>query len=330
MARSSIQHESEMKILVPGGAGYIGALLVPQLLAEGHKVTVFDPMWFGDGHLPKSNGNIKIIKGDVRNQSQFKKACEGKDAVLYLASISNNAMSEINHKVFNEVNCGAFAFNVGAAKQVGVKRFIYASSVAGYAKDDVENTEDETLWPLTHYALSKAAAEEALKQAHDYDFTTVITRSASVGGYSPHQRFDTTLNMMVHDAMRKKLITVNGGEQIRSHVNIQDVCDFYKLLLKSHSSKVSAHIFNIVAQNQKVMETAEIVAKMTGAGIRTQARSDARSYRVSGAKARNLLDWEPKRKVEDSIRDLKIRFDSGHWKDSETNAIYQNIATGLV
>ena len=121
-----------MNILVPGGCGYIGARLVPYLLADGHKVTVVDTQWFGNGDLP-DNGSLTVIKGDVRDDEAYRKSCKGKDAIIWLASLSNNAMYGVNYELTHSVNT--------CVRYVEVPKFIYASSVAvldassDYAKD---------------------------------------------------------------------------------------------------------------------------------------------------------------------------------------------------
>ena len=292
-----------MNILCVGGCGYIGALLVPQLLAEGHKVTVVDTQWFGNGHLPGDNENLTIIKGDIRNEEALRRDMEGKDVVIWLASLSNNAMYGVDYDLTHAVNTTVHYS----------PRFIYASSVA-------------VLDPTSDYAKDKLACEEKLK-----DTGAIIVRSASVCGYSPHQRFDLTLNMMTHDAYRKGVITVNGGEQERCHIHIQDLCDFYKLLLKKG---VDGETYIPWAQSTKIKWSAQTVADIfTDAKrpvrIETQGRSDNRSYCVNGDSARSI-DWFPKKAVWDGVRDLIVKFDSGYWPDSLTNPIYQNIAHGLV
>ena len=313
-----------MNILIPGGASYIGAWLVPQLLAEGHNVTVFDTFFFGNGFLP-DNENLTIVKGDVRDTEAWRAACANQNAVIYLASISRELLCQQNEPLAQAVNVQCFAPAVKAAKDAGIRRFIYASSVAVYGSSDHEATEDETLAPTTIYGKGKMACEEILLQADSIDFFVSITRSASVCGYSPRQRLDLTVNRMVHDACRKGVITVEGGEQIRSHVHMRDLSDFYRLLLNSPPEHVAGEAFNVVAENQAVKDTAKLVADITKAKITIMSRVDDRSYSVSGAKAAKRLWFTPQWMVQDAIEDLKLKFDSGYWQDSATNPIYQNM-----
>jgi nucleoside-diphosphate-sugar epimerase len=318
-----------LKVLVPGGCGYIGAMLVPLLLADGHEVTVYDPQWFGSGHLP-DNPTMRFIRGDVRETRGIRDACVGQDAVVYLASLSNNTMCEREPRLHDAVNRDAVPTALFAARISGVKRFIYASSVAAYGSSNEDANETRPLAPSTPYGSAKQYAEDWTLHYNDDDFTTVVTRSASVCGYSVHQRLDLTVNKMVHDAMRLGVIKVNGGQQKRSHIHIHDICRAYRRLLDVPSDKIAKQAFNFVAENLSVLDTAKIVAEATGAAIEIGPATDDRSYTVDGTKARQVLDFTPKRTVRDAVRDLKARFDAGYWKDSMTNQFYQNLADGLV
>ena len=316
-----------MNVLVPGGCGYIGAMLVPFLLADGHKVTVFDIQFFGHGHLP-DNGSLKVIKGDVRDIRGIRDACVGQDAAIWLASLSNNDMCIREPALHDRINKDAVAIGAFAARTAGVKRFIYASSVAAYGSSDTDAEETQPLEPSTPYGDGKEFGERWARQYNADDFTCVVTRSASVCGYSPHQRFDLTVNMMAHNAIRYGRIRVNGGQQKRSHIHIRDICRAYQELLTAPADDVAGQAFNFVADNQTVHETAQIVAEETGADIDLYPATDDRSYSVSGAKARDVLGFVPRYTVRQAVRDLKVWFAEGLWKDT-TALHYWNMAEGL-
>ena len=306
-----------MNILVTGGAGFIGARLVPMLLADGHKVTVMDTMYFGDGDLPQ-NDNLEILMAgmrDIRGPALYD-ACKGKDAVIYLASLSNNAMCELNPVLEHQVNREAFKSAIYAAKIAGVRRFIYASSVAAYGSSNEPVTEDVPLRPTTLYAAGKAFCESVLFQANSDKFVTVAVRSASVCGYSANMRFDVTVNKMVRDAMMKGVITVNGGEQRRSHIHIDDVCDFYRLLLSAQAGYISGQAFNLVAENSTVANIAKTVCDICNARVDFGVRVDNRSYMVSGDKAVERLGFQPKRSISQAVAEMEIKFRAGYWKDT--------------
>lgn len=282
-----------MNIIVPGGCGHIGARLVPFLLADGHKVTVLDTQWFGDGHLP-GNDSLRVIKGDVRTFQDW----GGYEAVIWLASISNNAMYTVNYDLTHAVNT--------FVRRGDAPKFIYASSVA-------------VLDPTSDYAKDKLFCEAQLM-----DTGAIIVRSASACGYSPHMRLDTTINMMTHDAYRKGVITVHGGEQERTHVHIDDLCNFYRMALKDG---VDGETYTVWALGEKIKHTAKNVAGIfenegKNVSIEVKPRSDNRSYSIEGGKS---LNWGPKKAVWDGVRDLIIRFDDGYWPDSLTNPVYQNV-----
>ena len=294
-----------MTVFIPGGCGYIGAMLVPFLLADGHKVTVLDTMWFGSGHLP-DNPNLTIIKGDIRDKAVLKDASTGCDAVIWLASVSNNAMYALS-PVTHEVNT--------AVTYIPCEKFIYASSAA-------------VVDPTSDYAKDKLICEAALK-----DTGAIIVRAASVCGYSPHMRFDLTLNKMAHDAYRKGVITVNGGDQVRFHVHIRDLCDFYRLAL---TKAVAGETYTVFDVGLTIKEAANIVADIfknhrRAVKVDFLPATDNRSWppdQFSGDSMRSM-GAENKKAVWDGVREIIDRFDAGYWPDSMTNELYLNIKTGL-
>ena len=190
------------KVLVTGGAGYCGARLVPQMLARGYKVTVYDIMFFGNQFLPRDNPNLRIIDGDIRDTAKFAAAVAGHDAVVNLACISNDASFELDEDLSTSINLNAFEPLVVAAKKAGVKRFVYASSSSVYGvSDNPDVTEDHPLVPLTLYNKYKGMCEPLLKNHTDASFTGVIFRPATVCGYSPRQRLDLSVNILTNHAI---------------------------------------------------------------------------------------------------------------------------------
>lgn len=315
------------KILITGGCGYIGAKLIPWLLADGWQVTVYDTQWLGHGFLP-DNPKVTTIKGDVRFTEKLVSAAVGHDVVLWLASVSNNDVCVEQPKLAERVNFDAFANFVTEASKADIKRTIYASSVAAYGSSDADAKEGDVLKPTTPYAHAKADAENWLYQ-HGKG-TVCVTRMASVCGYSPRMRFDLTVNKMVHDAMRYGVIKVNGGSQKRSHINIHDACRAYRMLTRCRKDLIAGQTFNFVGQNQTVLETAQIVSAVTKKPIEVGPATDDRSYTVDGTKAKIILDWEPKKDVEHAVYDIKARFDGGMWADSESQDHYWNKISGVV
>src|SRR3972149_1848764 len=218
-----------MKVVVTGGCGYVGSLLVPHLLAEGHSVRVYDTQWFGDGHLPTSNEHLQLFKADIRDLPAFSEACHGADAVIHLACLSNDYCCQLDEALSTEINYNAFEPLVIEAKKAGVKRFIYCSSSSVYGiSDKPDVTEDHPLIPLTLYNKYKGLCEPLLLAHQSDHFTTVIIRPATVCGTDPRQRFDLTVNILTQHAIMKGEMTVFGGGQKRPNLHIKDMCAVYE------------------------------------------------------------------------------------------------------
>jgi len=177
--------DTQRSILVTGGAGYVGSLLVPKLLAAGHRVTVLDLYMYGDDLFSDlaDNPNLRQVKGDLRDAAKVETAVSGCDAVIHLACISNDPSFELNPDLGKSINFDAFGPLVRAAKKAGVKRFIYASSSSVYGiKEEPNVHEGMSLEPLTDYSKFKAMCEDVLEQEREPGFTTLTIRPATVCG----------------------------------------------------------------------------------------------------------------------------------------------------
>ena len=186
-------------VLVTGGAGYVGSLLTPQLLDLGYRVTVYDIMYFGEDFLPKNNPDLKVVEGDIRDIGKLSDALKGVEVVINLACISNDASFELDEKLSTSINLDAFEPLVIAAKQAGVKRFIYASSSSVYGVSDApEVTEEHPLVPLTLYNKYKGLCEPRLFKHQSPGFVCVTIRPATLCGYAPRQRLDLSVNILTN------------------------------------------------------------------------------------------------------------------------------------
>lgn len=317
-------------VLVTGGAGYVGSRLVPQLLDKGYEVRVLDLYLYGDDIFKDyaKNPKLKEIKGDLRDQKLLRESLTGCDAVIHLACISNDPSFELDPTLGKSINYDAFIPLVDIAKESGVKRFIYASSSSVYGIKEEENvTEDLPLLPLTDYSKFKMMCEEELEKRRSDDFATLVIRPATVCGYGPRLRLDLTVNILTNHAINNNKITVFGGKQKRPNIHIQDMCDLYLMTLELPAEKISGGIYNAGYHNHTVMEIAEMVRNVIGKNVEIVATptNDNRSYHVCSEKIKKELGFEPKRTIEDAVKDLKKAFESGKVKEPMTNSYYYNI-----
>jgi nucleoside-diphosphate-sugar epimerase len=322
------------KILVTGGAGYCGSRLVPQLLDHGYKVTVYDIMYFGDAFLPKSNPDLRIIQGDIRDTARLAAAADGHDAFVSLACISNDASFELDEALSTSVNLHAFEPMVLAAKAAGVRRFVYASSSSVYGVSDAPDvTEDHPLVPLTLYNKYKGMCEPLLAKHTDPRFVGVTFRPATVCGYAPRQRLDLAVNILTNHAVNNNKITVFGGSQLRPNLHVQDYVDVVELLLTAPDDKIADEIFNVGTQNLSLMEIAHLVKRVVeeefpGRGelaIVTTPTDDIRSYHINSDKIKRALGFVPQYTVEDAVRDLCRAFREGKVPNSMDDDYYFNV-----
>ena len=316
------------KVLVTGGAGYVGSVLVPKLMAQEYGVRVLDTMWFGDKGLDKVKDGCDIVRGDVRDSDLVKKCMTGIDYVIHLANISNDPCSELDHDLTRQVNFEATKTLVDAAKYQGVSRFIYASSGSVYGiKDFDEVTEDVELDPLTIYSKTKVWSEEILKDANSKDFTTVSIRPATTFGYSPRQRLDLVVNIFTDHAVNKGILNVHGGEQMRPSISIEDITDCYLMVLTAPKDKIEGQAFNVSDDNFSVMKIAEIVRDAVGDHVDIKVQKDVvdqRSYPMVARKISETIGFIPKISMGKGVKNLAKAFQNGLIPNPDS-PIYKNI-----
>jgi nucleoside-diphosphate-sugar epimerase len=292
-----------MKILIAGGAGYVGSALAPSLIDYGYQVEVIDKLWFGN-HLPKG---IKLCEKDLFDCDV--KDFEGIDQVIFLAGLSNDPMAEFN-PALNFVSNGALpSYLAYCAKKAGVKRFIYASSCSVYGYT-VNELYDETA-PVTcgyPYGISKLQGERGVLQMHDDKFSVVALRKGTVCGNSPRMRFDLIVNTMFKAAMKDGKIVVNNPSIWRPILDIRDAVSAYIRAIQA-DYRISG-VFNITSDNYTVGQVTDLVKnklqKITGnkIGLEIKNIQDFRNYKVKYDKAKTILGYEPNYRVEDIVDDL--------------------------
>ncbi|MBC8344083.1 MAG: SDR family oxidoreductase [Bacteroidetes bacterium] len=315
------------KIFITGGAGYVGAVLVPYLLENSYGVTVLDLMIYGDDVLP-NHPNLNAVKGDIRDQALLKKLIPGHEAVIHLACISNDPSFELNPDLGKSINLDAFRPLVEISTDSGVDRFIYASSSSVYGIKEEPNVHEEMeLEPLTDYSQFKADCEKILAEYQSDDFTTVTIRPATVCGYSPRQRLDVVVNILTNLAYHKREISVFGGDQLRPNIHIADMVEAYMVLLNADNEKIAGKIFNAGYENQPVKKIAETVKNVVGDNVKliTTPSDDNRSYHISSQKIKDELGFETTHTIRDAVEDLCAAFDKGLLPNSLDDEMYFNI-----
>jgi nucleoside-diphosphate-sugar epimerase len=314
------------RVLVTGGAGYVGSNLVPKLLAAGYGVTVLDLCIYGEVLAP--HPQLRVVKGDLRDPALVAAALAGCDAVIHLACISNDPSFDLDPTLGRSINYDCFRPLVKASKDAGVRRFIYASSSSVYGiKSAPDVHEGLPLEPLTDYSKYKAMCEDVLMQEHEPGFVTVILRPATVCGFAPRLRLDLTVNILTNLAINNGRITVFGGAQLRPNIHVDDMTDLYRLLLETPDTAIDGKVWNAGYHNLKVMEIAEKVREEIGPQVEivVTPTDDHRSYHVSSELIRRDLGFLARRTVEDAIVDLRDAFSAGKVPNAMTDDRYYNI-----
>ena len=315
------------KIFITGGAGYVGAVLVPHLLEKGFEVTVLDLMIYGE-HVLQRHDNLNAVKGDIRDQDLLRELIPGHDVVIHLACISNDPSFELNPDLGKSINLDAFRPLVEISKNSNVKRFFYASSSSVYGIKDEPNVHEETiLEPLTDYSIFKAECEKILAEYQSDDFTTTTIRPATVCGYSPRQRLDVVVNILTNLAYHKREISIFGGDQLRPNIHIADMVEAYMVLLRAPKEKIAGQIFNAGYENQSVKEIAETVKNVVGEDVKliTTPTDDNRSYHISSNKIKTELGFVAKHTIRDAVEDLCTAFEDNLLPNSLDDQMYFNI-----
>jgi nucleoside-diphosphate-sugar epimerase len=312
-----------MRILIAGGAGYLGSALVPKLLDRGYKVDVVDLFWFGN-HLPPETGIIHKDIFDIGVED-----LEAYQQVVFLAGLSNDPMAEYSPSQNFIFNAAAPAYLAYIAKKANVKRYVYACSCSVYGYTDNELF-DETR-PVSSsypYGISKLQGEHAVMNLLDKDFSVISLRKGTVSGYSPRMRLDLIINTMFKNGVSSQEITVNNPSIWRPIVSIEDATNAYIRAIEA-GDRISG-IFNIASGNYTVGEVGDLVkmAIEEQLGIRVRLRinhkRDFRNYKVSSQKAENVLSFHPNHDVKSIVRNLIENMD--RFRDWD-NPQYYNIET---
>jgi nucleoside-diphosphate-sugar epimerase len=310
-----------MKVLIAGGAGYLGCVLIPKLLDRGYKVDVVDLFWFGN-HLPRQAG--------VLNQDLFQLTAEdlqAYDQVVFLAGLSNDPMAEYSPSKNFIFNAAAPAYLAYVAKLAKVKRYIYACScsVYGYTENELYD-ETRTVGSTYPYGISKLQGEQAALQLADDKFSVISLRKGTISGYSPRMRLDLIINTMFKTALRDNTVTVNNPSIWRPILSIEDAATAYIRAIEANY-KISG-VFNIASGNYTVGEIGDLVKtaieERLGKRINLCIKhiQDFRNYKVSIEKAKNVLSFHPAGDAKSIVMNLIDNLDK--FQDWD-NPLYSNI-----
>jgi len=312
-----------MKLLIAGGAGYVGSVLIPKLLDRGYKVDVVDLFWFGN-HLPRQVG---ILNKDIFQLSV--EDLEPYDQVIFLGGLSNDPMAEYSPSKNFIFNAAAPAYLAYVAKHAKVRRYIYASSCSVYGYT-VNELYDETR-PVASsypYGISKLQGEQAAMQLADANFSVISLRKGTVSGYSPRMRFDLIINTMFKCAMRDHTIVVNNPSIWRPILGIDDAATAYIRAVEA-SENISG-IFNVASGNYTVGEVGDLVRseieERLGQRVHLSIKhvDDFRNYKVSIDKSKNVLSFHPADNVKSIVSNLIDNMDKcSDWDNPQ----YSNIAS---
>jgi nucleoside-diphosphate-sugar epimerase len=310
-----------MKILIAGGAGYLGSVLIPKLIDRGYKVDVVDLFWFGN-HLPP---NVGILSKDIFQLSE--EDLQAYEQVIFLAGLSNDPMAEYSpHKNFI-FNAAAPAYLAYMAKIAKVKRFIYASScsVYGYTENELYD-ETRPVGSMYPYGISKLQGEQAAIQLIDKEFSVIALRKGTISGYSPRMRFDLIINTMFKNAMKSRTITINNPSIWRPILSIEDAATAYIRAIEA-SYGISG-IFNIASGNYTVGEVGDVVKATMEERLSVRLNlcikhmQDFRNYKVTIDKAQNVLSFHPAGTVRSIVENLIDNMDEYEGWD---NPAYSNV-----
>ncbi|MAR78141.1 MAG: epimerase [Gammaproteobacteria bacterium] len=308
------------KILITGGAGYIGSVLVRKLLNRGYFVRVIDSLKWGGESLfdVMTNSNFEIIKGDIRNINDVKKSLVGIDSVIHLAAIVGDPACKKFSEEANETNWNASVSLFEESEKCGVKKFIFASTCSNYGKmkdNDGYVNEDSELNPVSLYAELKVKFENfLLNRNKDSNICSTALRFSTVYGFSPRIRFDLTVNEFTRNMVIDNFQEIWGEQFWRPYAHVDDLCRATILVLESEYEKVKSKVFGVgdTSENyQKGMIIREINKLVSGKIKYVDLDEDPRDYRVDFSKIKNELGFKISKTVPDGIMEIKKIVESG-------------------
>jgi len=292
-----------VKIVIVGGAGYIGTVLTDELMSHGHDVAIFDLLWFGNhcnlGAAMHERDGFGLTVDDLR----------GADSLVFMAGLSNDPMAGFSPALNFTSNAALPAYLAYTAKAAGIRRFVYAGSCSVYGYDASHlSDEDGPLECAFPYGISKLQGERGVFQLCDNSFSVISLRQGTVGGFSRRMRFDLVVNAMTRSAAKSRIITVNNPGVWRPLVDVRDTARAFMRAVEADASL--SGVFNVAQDNYTVGHIADLVADTVEAvrGVRPSVKvlgqADLRSYKVNTSRAKDVLGWSPRYGVTDTVASL--------------------------
>lgn len=320
--KMAVNKKAIVKVLVAGGAGYLGSVLCDKLLKRGYKVRVLDNLTYGNAGIKEllRNKNFEFSKGDVRNISDLVGAAKDIDAVIHLAAIVGDPACARDPKETLEINYLATKNIVETCKYFQINRFIFASTCSVYGKtpsSSEELIENSPLNPVSLYSETKIKCEQAILGAMDENFSPTILRMATLYGYSPNMRFDLVVNLLTAKAIFEKKISIFGGNQWRPWLHLEDAAEAYVKCLKQPLEKIRGEVFNVLSENYKIIDVGRIIKSFFPEAKLELSKKiiDKRDYNVSFAKISKFLNYQPRKKITDGVSEIKNIITKGQIKN---------------
>lgn len=300
------------KVLLIGGAGYLGSVICRRLLDQGYRVKILDNLAYGDWGIRELYNNVKfeLLKGDIRNISDVVESIKGVDAVIHLAAVVGDPACIRDPKQTLEVNYLATKNIIDVCKYFQVNRFIFSSTCSVYGESPVPDkklTEQSLLNPVSLYAETKIKCEQSILEAMDDNFSPTVMRMATLYGYSPNMRFDLSVNFITAKALFDKKITIFGGDQWRPWLHLEDASLAYIKCLEKPIEKVRGEVFNVLSENYKIIDVGKKINSVCPEAelqIREQ-QTDKRNYNVSFDKVSQMLDFQPQKRIINGVMEIK-------------------------
>ena len=320
------------KIIITGGAGYIGCHVVEELINSNYQVVVIDRLSFDSNSLNsiKNNKNLTIIKEDLRNVSNLEAHLNGAEAVIHLAALVGEAACNISESESISINYDATIRLCDLARKSKVKKFIFMSTASSYGVQDINEIADENtkLNPVSLYAITKINSEKELLEKFSEDLNITIFRPSTVHGVSPRMRFDLIVNHLTLDAFRDKNISVFGPKMWRPLMWVGEPARIFKIVLEANQKLIKSQIFNLGSDNENFqkIDIAECLKNNFFNDLKiniTDQDPDLRSYRVSFKKIKETLNYQTSKTLKSAISEILILLNNNNEIDTKSN-IFRN------